>query len=374
MRFMVSTIGTSILTNLIRPDEHKWRGLLRDAANSQESELTAEVQSILDLLTTRAIDSLSQDDSALHRRISADLNGIYAVYHNQLPRHSLDIHYLICTDTAQGHRTGEILEDFLHRHGFRAQVFIPDKLSTQDTQSYSTGIKALINWCEETLPGYAQNGYEITFNLVGGFKSLQGYMNTIGMFYNAEIVYIFEADSADLITIPPFPIQLDFSRFEPHAARLAMMEKGQIYQPEAVQGIPDTLLEGVKSDDQVWMALSAWGLLMWKKMKTDIFSRDLPLAFPWLTYSNRFKDDVKNQRNHADRLRLIETLAKVAHLLEEEQGNTIKLRQDHALRYESFRSSPGTYKFRVDQGRRVRCTESPEGLTLERYGTEDLLY
>ena len=53
------------------------------------------------------------------------------------------------------------------------------------------------------MPGYRQSHYRVVFNLVGGFKSLQGYMNTLGMFYADEIIYIFEAPTADLIRIAP---------------------------------------------------------------------------------------------------------------------------------------------------------------------------
>jgi hypothetical protein len=50
----------------------------------------------------------------------------------------------------------------------------------------------VIRWCQDTLPGYRESGYHIVFNLTGGFKSIQGWMQTLGMFYADEIVYIFE--------------------------------------------------------------------------------------------------------------------------------------------------------------------------------------
>ena len=377
MRLIVSTIGTSILTNLIdrnHSSEKTWYGLLRDAANLQEYQLQPETQHVLDTLGRRAMNALGKDDVARHRRISADLNGIYGVYDGQLPHDSHDIHYLVCTDTAQGRATGLLLEDFLRRRGLQANVLIPTELSTHDTKCFSTGIKALIHWCEETLPAYSKSGYEITFNLVGGFKSLQGYMNTIGMFYADAIVYIFEAVTADLIRIPRLPVQIDSTLIETHGIKLAMMAADHLFAPQDVLDIPDTLLEDIEVDGRIYIGLSAWGALMWNRTKATLLSQDNLLIFPRLTYTERFYNDFKAQRNRQARVKLQETLAKVAHLLEDNHGNTIALKADGALRYEQFRHDSSLCKFRVDRAIRVTCTEGQEGLTLRRYGQEEQVY
>ena len=182
MRFVLSTIGTSILTNLINrsePAEADWLKIIRESANLKEDALPPESKAILDTLTERALEALLENDVKTNRRVSAELNGIYAIYDNQLDKASQDVHYLICTDTAQGRTTGELIQDFLREQGMRAEIFIPSGLSTQDTTSFSEGIKDLIRWCEETIPAHRDSLYQIIFNLVGSFKSLQGYLNTI---------------------------------------------------------------------------------------------------------------------------------------------------------------------------------------------------
>ncbi|MBK8043622.1 MAG: hypothetical protein IPK21_13770 [Haliscomenobacter sp.] len=78
-------------------------------------------------------------------------------------------------------------------------------------------IKDLLKWCDETLPGYRTAGYEIIFNLTGGFKSLQGYLNTIGMFYADRIVYIFESGQ-EVIAIPKLPVKLEMGIFYEQAS------------------------------------------------------------------------------------------------------------------------------------------------------------
>ena len=210
MRFVLSTIGTSILTNQIRDeDPSEWRSLLRDSANHKMDNLDPEAKAVIDTLADRALDKLLEDDTRINRRISAELNGIYGIYNGRLPQNSPDQHHLICTDTAQGQKTGELIRDFLVDRGFSTSTYTPEGLSTKDTAAFTTGIKALIRWLEDNVPWRRDGGYRVIFNLVGGFKSLQGYMNTFGAFYADEVIYIFEAQTADLITIPRLPIQID---------------------------------------------------------------------------------------------------------------------------------------------------------------------
>ena len=117
MRFVLSTIGTSSLTNQINNDDPSgWRRLLRNSANRKMDELDSETKTVIDTLADRAFEQLLEDDVQINRRISAELNGIYGIYNGRLPQNSPDQHYLICTDTAQGQKTGNKRTG--HRHHF----------------------------------------------------------------------------------------------------------------------------------------------------------------------------------------------------------------------------------------------------------------
>ena len=53
MRFVVSTIGTSILTNLIdskNPKEAIWRSILNGSANLKQDKLTPETETVIETL------------------------------------------------------------------------------------------------------------------------------------------------------------------------------------------------------------------------------------------------------------------------------------------------------------------------------------
>ena len=223
----------------------------------------------------RALCKFLEDDVSTNRRISAELNGIYGIYEGQLPQHSPDLHYLICTDTAQGRQTGKLIKDFLEDRGFAVKIFIPSQLSTKDTGAFATGTKELIKWLDDTV-SCLRGVYDVIFNLVGGFKGLQGYMQTFGAFYADEIVYIFEG-STDLIRIPRLPIQIDTTVIQQYRGQFAMMAARAPCSRKEVIGvadIPETLLDTMENRGQIYVGLSAWGELIWNQTKEDLLQND----------------------------------------------------------------------------------------------------
>ena len=375
MRFVLSTIGTSSLTNQINNgDPSEWRRLLRDSANHKVDDLQPEAKAVIDTLADRAFEQLLEDDVQINRRISAELNGIYGIYNGRLPQNSPDQHHLICTDTAQGQKTGELIQSFLVDQGLNAYIVTPEGLSTKDTAAFTAGIKELIRWLEDNVPLQRDSGYRVIFNLVGGFKSLQGYMNTFGAFYADEVIYIFEAETADLITIPRLPIQIDTTLIQKYQTEFALMAAGKLYPRRELKDIPETLLEFLEEgDDETDTGLSAWGTLIWNRTKADVLAAEL-LPFPRLEYTRAFRDDFNRENAPKTRLKLQETLAKVAYTLEKSNGNLAPLRQDGGLQFERFMKIDGIYKFRITQAIRVSCEVAEGGLTLRRYGGHDYVY
>lgn len=277
MRFVVSTVGTSILTNLIdgrNPAEATWRNMLGKSANFKQDELAPETKTVIDELANRSLEKLLEDNVQTNRRISAELNGVYGIYEGRLPQNSSDQHYLICTDTAQGQKTGELIQNFLKKKSFTVNIFTPSQLSTKNTEVFATGTKELIKWLENTVRGLGSSC--IIFNLVGGFKSLQGYMQTFGAFYADEIVYIFEG-STDLIRIPRLPIQIDTTVIKQYRGQLAMMaDRAPCPSTEitGVDDIPETLVYNMEDCGQRYVGLSAWGELIWNRTKEDLLKSD----------------------------------------------------------------------------------------------------
>ena len=374
-RFVVSTIGTSTLTNSINrgdPAEGTWFGILRDSANKTQDEITDNELNVIDELASRALTKLNKGDVGTNRRASAELNGIYGIYQGSLPTRSEDRHCLICTDTAQGQITGTLIKDFLESCGFNVDIVIPSKLSTKNTTNFTAGTKELIKWLENNVSWQQDSvDHEVVFNLVGGFKSLQGYMQTFGTFYANVSVYIFEG-SSELIRIPRLPIKIDTSAIEEHILEFAMMTAGELYPETTLEGVPETLLEPVEENGNIAYELSEWGDLIWSRTKSVLLSGNL-LQFPRLVYRQSFIDDYEGL-NAQQRTDLQETLAKIATVLEDTGGDTTQLNQRvSGLKFQELKRFDNIYTFRIARGIRVSCSITDDGLYLYKYGPRNTI-
>ncbi|MGK7939087.1 MAG: putative CRISPR-associated protein [Crocosphaera sp.] len=373
---IISTVGTSLLTNQInRETERHWFAQLSNYANEKIESLPSDVKDILEILKNRALTQLNQGNVSQVRRASAELNGIYGIYDNNINQGKQDLHYLISTDTAQGKITAEIVKFYLLEQGLSVNIFAPVGLSTANTSVFSDGIDQLIIWLREKIVIPYQNHYKIYFNLVGGFKSLQGYLNTLAMFYADAIAYIFEGKNAELITIPRLPITIDRSLIEAYKLPLALMKAvTEVKKPMEIKvndypDIPEALVYIV--DDE--MTLSTWGKLVWEECKNEILLRDL-LEFPRLVYLDSFREDYKKNKDVSQRVNLQETLAKVSVLLEKSQGNTAILRSNNAggILYDSYTGKQSHLDhFRLNDDWRISCFPQKGKLYLRHFGKHD---
>lgn len=367
-RVVISTIGTSLLTNQINRSEESekdWYNHMRDAANLTLENTSKDVISIIETLKNRAIAKLENSSITQIRLASAELNGIYGLYKEKLEHGTQDIHWLVSTDTAQGKATAEIVKEFLRKQKlFNTEIYTPSGLSTATTQSFSKGIDDLLVWLrEKILP--LKDSYRICFNLVGSFKSLQGYLNTIGMFYAHEIIYIFEGKESNLITIPRLPIKVDESLIEPYKVQLALMAEGPGLSASEITGIPEAII----GDFNGKKVLSTWGNLIWDECKHNLLSKNL-LQFPRLECTDTFRADYNRIRDPKQKVTLQEHLAKVSALLIAHNGDTSVLFQP--VNYTRYQNSNNIDHFRVNLSLRVSCKVIEGGiLSLRYYGTHD---
>lgn len=299
------------------------------------------------------------------RSASAELNGIYGIYDGNSPLQCQDMHFLITTDTIQGRVTGNIVKDFLNEKGISAEVVVLNKFSTASKSNFREGIQHLLKWCDETIGDYRENGYEVIFNLTGGFKSQQGFMNTIGMFYADKIVYIFESGS-ELIEIPRLPIDIDKNVFEQHKSLFLQHYAGKAYRSTDFVGIPETLYDALGNE----VHPSIWGELSWNKVKADILAKKL-VELPFLCYERSFVEDFERTQNAKEKVRLQEKLAWISVLLQRANGDVGALKKDGGLQYENYANGIG--HFRISQELRISCVkdEDKKCLRLRHYGAHD---
>lgn len=363
---VLSTAGISLLTN---QGNAEIRSALIRAANVQTG-LSEQLQSVALDLAEQAADTLRRHDARENRRLSAELNGLYGLYDDQLALGRKDMHYIITTDTVLGRMAAEVVKAYLHEQALSVDIYYPPRFASDTKQAFSQGIKTLIHWCEATIPAYREKGFHVVFNLTGGFKSLQGYLNIVGMFYADAIIYIFEG-SKELLTIPRLPIRVDIAALHESRVTLALMAQGMIFPVAQTSQIPEGLLE---IDAHGMATLSDWGLLTWNRARAEILSQEL-LPFPRLEYAETFQRAF-NKASNEQRVDLQETLAKVAMLLEDRHGDPAVLKRDPGLQYDNYTGRQTAQgqpigHFRLSQGRRVSCVVHQGGLVLRNFGEHD---
>jgi hypothetical protein len=210
-----------------------------------------------------------------------------------------------------GEATATSVAGWLRKTGFTVDIRRQPDLRTDDLQAFQAALSDLVQWCEETVSGYAKNHYRIIFNLTGGFKSVQGFLQTLAMFYADEAVYIFETGK-ELLRIPRLPVTMSAEKeVRKHLQTFRRLAQGL---PVAdVADISETLL--LKIDGEA--ALSAWGVLVWEQTKRSLYVEELhPSPSSKLVFGPQFKRSLENLA--PDRLRHVnERLDQLARRLEE---------------------------------------------------------
>lgn len=297
--FMLSTCGTSVLTNGADPEELV---LLRQTANDDDAtfgQRPGEVRRRVEARLARCSAALASADVATARRLSAELNGVAAWYGGDFAPARGDHHVLLVTDTVQGKATAHLLAQWLRSRVGSVDVWAPDYLRTGDAEAFAWGTGELIKLVAENVPGFRRQGYRVLFNAVGGFKSVQALVTVLGMLYADEVFYLFEAPGSPLIRIPRLPVQFDpVTTARQHGAALRRLALRLDLSEEDVAGVPEALL----SPDQ--RELSLFGLAIWEEAKRTLYSETL-MDSPSgrVRFTDRFREDASGLA--ADRLRAV---------------------------------------------------------------------
>jgi hypothetical protein len=115
-------------------------------------------------------------------------------------------------------------------------------LRTDDLSSFQVALADIVRFCEETVEGYRKNGYRVIFNLTGGFKSVQGFLQTLALFYADETFYVFES-SEELLRIPRLPVKMDAENIvREHLPVFRRLSLGLKVDQEEIKKLPETFL------------------------------------------------------------------------------------------------------------------------------------
>ena len=268
MKYILSPCGTSLLTNKAEQSE---RSLVFKYANKKcKDDIPEADRAILQSLITKVSELLKDADNQKAMRMSAELNGIIQIHNGRIAKNN-DLHLLLSTDTWLGEETAKLVKSWLERHNLIVMIHRQTDLQTSEISSFQLSLSELIKKLSEEIPGYSRKGYKIIFNLTGGFKSVQGFLQSIANFYADETVYIFET-STELLRIPKLPVKLDFTTIvEKYIDQFRKLSLGIEVDQSQLKGIPETLLFTI--DGQT--TLSAWGELIWEEAKKELYKKRL---------------------------------------------------------------------------------------------------
>jgi putative CRISPR-associated protein (TIGR02619 family) len=293
--FVLSPCGTSLLNHNANNDE---KDLLRRHANSVTID-GADLAALQPLLQ-RVGERLRAANSVEASIISAEINSIDKLYAHEKPSAS-DCHYLLATDTWLGEETANLVAAWLRQSGIaNVQVYRHKDLKTNDLEQFQSSLADLVKWVSEVPGNYQNNGYRVIFNLTGGFKGVQGFLQGIANFYADEAVYLFESSNR-LMRIPRLPIRLDaIEHLAQHSDDLRRLSLGLAPQG-SLESIPETLLLHIDGEPM----LSPWGEIYWDQARKEIYAKGLqptPDA-RLIRYSDRLADQVAAVAS--DRRRLV---------------------------------------------------------------------
>ncbi|HKJ32728.1 MAG TPA: putative CRISPR-associated protein [Balneolales bacterium] len=285
--FMLSPCGTSLLTNGADRD---LQFLIRKYANSiKEDKIPANDLAILKKRIKDIANKLTDADTNLVKKMSAELNGILMFYDNY-PSNKQDQHYLLSTDTWLGEQTAKLVKKWLTKNGCQTEVRRQKDLNTSDILTFQMGLSDFVKFSDETITGYHNNGYHVVFNLTGGFKSVQGFLQALGMFYADESVYIFETGN-QLLRLPRLPLKMSFE--ETIKENLKIIRRLSVNLPvekDATSKLPETMLFEMGGS----ICLSPWGGIIWNETKKQIYRMEIYAApSKKIAYGDKFLKSVE---------------------------------------------------------------------------------
>lgn len=252
--FILTTCGTSLLTNGADDEARK---LIGRTANFSDNDVSDSDRRALEEIADERRRRLAQGDIGNAARMSAELNGLCVFYGHHLATEARrrDVHYFLASDTYLGRLTRNLAMDWMRAQGFEQVVPLDvGGLRTNSLADFRIGATELTERLDEIVRSQRAANYRCRFNLAGGFKSVNAYLQLLGALWADEVFFVFET-SRELIRIPKLPLALDiegtvraeFAVFR----RLAML--GSVKRADAV-AIPDALLMA----DDASVGLSPW--------------------------------------------------------------------------------------------------------------------
>ena len=284
------TCGTSLITNGI---DSELRSIINRCANAMSwTDINSSDATVLNKHFKEKRKQLLASDKQETRRLSAELNGLLA-WQNENPvdnSHLQNEYWIIATDTILGKTTAEIIQEWLGSHDYRTQILSESGLRTANLIEFRQALSALTKHIVESVTGYRDSGYQINFNLTGGFKGINGFLQALATVYANQTYYLFEG-STELLYIPQLPYRLDATQIiTENLTAFRRLANGMSISQAQSSTIPDIWLFDIDSSTM----LSEWGELIWLDTMPKLYQQQvLPSPSNLVIYSPSFLNTTK---------------------------------------------------------------------------------
>jgi putative CRISPR-associated protein (TIGR02619 family) len=248
-----------VLTN----ENQEHQNFLREIAN--ESKLAPDLEKRFESIVEDRKQLIMSADDAARRRLSAELNGINAT--GARFRSSRTQHILVHTDTAPGLASACILKGVLDG----ADLLTTPGLRTASAAEFRDAVSNLAKTMLDYLAGYRRHQWLIVFNLTGGFKSINAYLQALGMIYADHCVFIFEG-ARELMEVPRLPIRMaEVDTLRDYVDAFRKLSVGYPVSSADVQGAPESLFNEIDG----WVSTSVLGDVVWATNRREVLRGEL---------------------------------------------------------------------------------------------------
>ena len=278
MKTIITTVGTSIFTNLTKKegkhDEIKSRfGDLKDIRFSEYGDYS---DSIEDKGARKGLRSLVQEAVKTDPKASAEIESILKIAKDE----KVIIH-LLATDTVLSVLAADIIKDWFddkQKINFNASYeddVIKDLLVT-DKQTFEKGLTNLFTKIDAIVPEKKgkKDWSDIVFNITGGYKAIIPHLTILAQVYRCPICYIFSEGEnnlePDLIKIPALPINFDWLVAEIYGQYLSsdfVLNKLLEHNPDDFEVLKKYGLVKNEGDSK---SRDTFGKLMWQYLSSKM--------------------------------------------------------------------------------------------------------
>lgn len=269
MKKIITTVGTSIITNCLQ-DNQDLRSQF-DLIKDKFSEDWESEKSIIEILKKRVNDWAKNKKE----KASAEIQSILKI--KEELNEDIEV-FLISTDTILSRLAAEIIKEWFQNNILNITIFFNTKqdiIKGLQVLNYinfrNTGLINLLNRLNQITQKYWG---DFIINITGGYKALIPYMTIISQMHSIPSYYVFQDDSDkdfNLLQIPQLPIDLKENIFEKYGNYFLSLENLDIGNKDEFPYDFISECSSCLEIDGNQIVINPLGKLLWEKYQSKYF-------------------------------------------------------------------------------------------------------